>query len=447
MIQLWVFGLCVHNLSVGQLHRLGAITGIPNQPHTKGRGLMAGLVALAKHTTTAARVIAQLVNVWEAWTQPKYRGPFLDQLEQVTDQDFSRVTVLYVCRSTRSPEAPGNEPQLRWRQRDAALAAWERAKDLQDRRHTEWQRVQDEDHKLIYTHAIARLAKIYGNKEHFIHQKANRHQGKQTKQYKKQLIAQRTRPWTAPQHRWTPHRSGHQCGVCGVRVHQALTVQVIEERLQQECPQLSIEEHMPEPPSPHRPMPKKMTRQQVIKQLLQQQHAEPPTPNRHELEETTGYLRCVRCGSNVHKRSNEQAFQAFVDSQCLDQAYTQPHEGHTSHTLWQKGGEVSCTQCGLNLHLDAQRRVILTGAIRKPCKGAGTAGSPPLTEYFIKQSSAATQHTDRPAPPPRLEGSFQGATSSRPTDKADDEPPSAVRPTELLLPADEQNERRRRARH
>ena len=88
---------------------------------------MEGLVALAKHTSTAVRVIAQLVSVWAAWTQPKHRGPYLDQLEQLTHQDFQRVKVLYVSRNTRSPQAPGSEPQLRRRQRDAALAAWERA--------------------------------------------------------------------------------------------------------------------------------------------------------------------------------------------------------------------------------------------------------------------------------------------------------------------------------
>ena len=370
---------------------------------------MEGLVALAKHTTTAVRVIVQLVTVWEAWTQPKHRGPYLDQLEHVTEQDFNRVTVLYVSRNTSSPEAPGSEPQLRRRQRDAALAAWERAKDFQDHKRAEWQRVLDEDNKLIYTHAIARLAKIYSDKERYIHQKPNRHQGKQTKQYKKQLIAKCNKPWTAPYHRWAPHRSGHQCGVCGIRVHQALTVQVIEERLQEECPQLSIEEHLPEPASPHQPLPKKMTRQQVIRQLLQQQQEEAPTPTQRVLEETAGYVRCVKCGSNVHKRSNEQAFQAFVTGQCLDQAYTQPHEGHNSHALWQKGGTVSCAQCGLSLHLDAQQRVILTAAIRRPCKGAAKAGTPPLTDYFTRQTSTATQRTAQSfSPSLQAEGSQKG---------------------------------------
>ena len=33
--QLWVFGLCVHVLSTGQLQRLGAITGVPEHPQTK----------------------------------------------------------------------------------------------------------------------------------------------------------------------------------------------------------------------------------------------------------------------------------------------------------------------------------------------------------------------------------------------------------------------------
>ena len=43
--QLWVFGLCVHHMTLGQLQRLGAITGIPSPPHNKTRALLAGLVS------------------------------------------------------------------------------------------------------------------------------------------------------------------------------------------------------------------------------------------------------------------------------------------------------------------------------------------------------------------------------------------------------------------
>ena len=75
--QVWVFGLCVH------------------------QALLAGLVALARHTTTPVSVIVQLTAVWEVWTQPRHRPPFQDLLEQVTAQDFTRVTVVYVCRNTR----------------------------------------------------------------------------------------------------------------------------------------------------------------------------------------------------------------------------------------------------------------------------------------------------------------------------------------------------------
>ena len=134
-----------------------------------------------------------------------------------------------------------------------------------------------------------------------------------------------------------------------------------------------------------------MTRQQVIKQLLQQQEAEKPPPERHEFEETTGDMKCARCGCSVHKRCNEQTFQAFVEGPCLDRAYVLPHEGHASHALWQKGTKVTCAHCGLSLHLDGQNRIILTGAIRKPCKGAAIGGSPPLTEYFRSQPSQANQ--------------------------------------------------------
>lgn len=34
--------------------------------------------------------------------------------------------MLYISKNTRAPEAPGNEPQVRRRQRDAALVAWDK---------------------------------------------------------------------------------------------------------------------------------------------------------------------------------------------------------------------------------------------------------------------------------------------------------------------------------
>lgn len=50
---------------------------------------------------------------------------------------------------------------------------------------------------------------------------------------------------------------------------------------------------------------------------------------------------------------------------------------------------MSCKKCGLTRHLDGQHRVILTGAIRKSCKGAAISGSPPLPELFRQQAQKA----------------------------------------------------------
>ena len=80
------------------------------------------------------RVIVQLASVWEIWTHQRKQAPFQDILEQITEEDLARVTVLYVSRNTKTPEAQGNEPQLRRRQRDAALVACERANALHDKR-------------------------------------------------------------------------------------------------------------------------------------------------------------------------------------------------------------------------------------------------------------------------------------------------------------------------
>ena len=169
--QVWFFGLCVHAMSLGQLQRLGALTGIPSNPQNKTRALLAGLVALAKHTSTYVKVIVQVVAVCEARTHVRHRQLYMDPFEGLTDQDLQRVTVLYVSRNTRTP---GSGPHLKRRQRDAALVAWERANAMHDRRTTEWQQVLDQDHTEIYKHAAARLAKVYAAKDHYIHQKATR---------------------------------------------------------------------------------------------------------------------------------------------------------------------------------------------------------------------------------------------------------------------------------
>ena len=181
---LGLWPLCPHPQQMGQLKRLGAITSIPTGDQTKARALVAGLVALAKHTTAPVKVIVQVASVWAAWQTHHRYQPFPDLLEDLTIEDTQRVTVLYVSRNTRTPEAPGNEPQLRRRQRDAALVAWERANNLHDKRQTERQKTVDQDNTMIYKRAIQRLVKIYEDKEHYIHDKAPRptRQADQTKE-------------------------------------------------------------------------------------------------------------------------------------------------------------------------------------------------------------------------------------------------------------------------
>lgn len=253
---LWIFGLCAHTMALGQLRRLGTITGVTPGAQSKVRALLAGLVVLARHTADPVKVIVQLATVWEAWHQPKHRTPFQDILDEVPPQDFNRVTVLYISKNTRTPDAPGNEPQLRRRQRDSALAAWERAKTLFDAKKEEWQETLDQDHKLIYQHAVSRISKIYEDNMHYIHQKAPRHQGKQTKQHKKDLVNLCRKAWTDNHHRWEPHRSGFQCTACGTRMHQGLTAEILETR---HCPQMLIED-LQQPPAMHTaPLPKKPT--------------------------------------------------------------------------------------------------------------------------------------------------------------------------------------------
>ena len=380
--QIWVFGLCLHTQTMGQLKRLGAITGAASGHQSKGRALFAGLVALAKHTTTPAKVIVQLSTVWEAWQKPPHKHPYPDLLAEVTPQDRQRITVLYISKNTRTPDAPGNEPQLRRRQRDAALTAWERADALHDRRQTSWQTTLDRDHKAIYLQAAQRLEKIFQDKQHYLHTKADRQPGKQTKQRKKELIHQCTKPWQENHHRWAPQRSGYACTTCGTRMHQGLTTQQLEDRLGEPCNQQLAEQACPEPGPEASGPTKKLTRAQVIRNLLNDQTNKDPAPHEHHFEETTGYLKCTKCGTSVHKRVNEQAFKDYLSGPCLDCPFEGEHKGHPSHKLWQKGQKISCTGCGLQLHLDSNRRIITSTTFLKECRGAGTQGSPPIHAFF-----------------------------------------------------------------
>ena len=138
--QTWVFALCVHTFSLGTLLRKGAITGMAPGPQTKARALFQGLITLAQHVLTPINVIVQLGSVWEAWTNPRKRKGFEDLAKGFDEHLFNRITPLYIHKNQRTPDAPGSEPHLRRRQRDAALAAYERASTLYDQ-HANMQRI------------------------------------------------------------------------------------------------------------------------------------------------------------------------------------------------------------------------------------------------------------------------------------------------------------------
>ena len=157
----------------------------------------------------------------------------------------------------------------------------------------------------------------------------------------------------------------------------------MEERLSQDCPQLSLEEAAIDQHSPTKGMPKKLTRAQVIRNLLETQAGQAPTAA------NTFWKKRKATSNAIDKRTSETAFTTFLDSECSDLAFEDNHPGHASHQLWQKGEKLTCKLCGLQLHLDGQKRIIQTAAFRKECKGAGLKGSPPLQEIFRRQTTLA----------------------------------------------------------
>ena len=248
-------------LNLCPLHPWLLITGMARGAQSKARAIFQGLLTLAQFIQTPTRVIVQVCSVWEAWTNPGRRNGFHDLAQGQPAEYFTLITPLYIHKNHKTPEAPGNEPHLRQRQRDAALAAWERATQIHNPDKEAWQHILDQDHYEIYKHAAERLAKIYEDKEHYLHSKPGRAVAHKTKQRKKALIDQCKQPWQQGKHQWKPHRSGYQCHTCQTRVHQGLTAAMIEERLQEDCAQLTAPTPDPDLPqaerlarNPHEPV-------------------------------------------------------------------------------------------------------------------------------------------------------------------------------------------------
>ena len=180
----------------------------------------------------------------------------------------------------------------------------------------------------------------------------------------------------------------------------------MEERLSQDCPQLSLEEAAIDQHSPTKGMPKKLTRAQVIRNLLETQAGQAPTAA------NTFWKKRKATSNAIDKRTSETAFTTFLDSECSDLAFEDNHPGHASHQLWQKGEKVKCTQCGCQWNLDGEQRIITNQSLTTVCKGAGTKGSPPLSEFFKKKSDSQGQAEADAQQPTEA---HEQAVSTRPT--------------------------------
>ena len=151
-------------------------------------------------------------------------------------------------------------------------------------------------------------------------------------------------------------------------MHQGLTASILESRLQENCPQVLIEDARYTPPTQAEPLAKKT-----------------PGPRLSR----TSYISSNRKPQHqASKRVNEAAFQQF--SQRVDQAYTHNRSGHSTHSLWQKGDRVRCTQCGIQWHLDGEK---------------------PLSEFFKKKSEAGSTADEDHQPPTQDAASHKQANT------------------------------------
>lgn len=114
--------------------------------------------------------------------------------------------------------------------------------------------------------------------------------------------------------------------------------------------------------------------------------------NGHQVPQSISGLRPLDTSNASDAASTPtKAFQHFITSKCIDQAFSQPSQTHPSHCLWQKGEKVPCTNCGCQSNLDGELRIITNQVLTKVCKGAATKGSPPLSEFFKKKGETLSQ--------------------------------------------------------
>ena len=112
-------------------------------------------------TNQSQSALSRTPHLGSAWANPQKGKGFSDLVQGLPEELFSRITPLYIHKNQRTPDAPSSEPHLKQRQRDAALAAWERANAIHDQHAEAWQRTLDQDHLEVYKHAAARLEKIF----------------------------------------------------------------------------------------------------------------------------------------------------------------------------------------------------------------------------------------------------------------------------------------------
>ena len=181
-----------------------------------------------------------------------------------------------------------------------------------------------------------------------------------------------------------------------------------------------LRDQTPEPDIlPEKPVGKKPTRTSVIAGLLQVQQQHSVTPDEHAFQESKGYLKCSKCNLAVRKRANEDTFRSFVEGPCIDAAYRHQHQGHHTHTLWQRGKKIKCKGCGLRSHLDDEERLILTKGLKKECRGMSQS-SPTLDQLFgaqAKSKQSPVGHDTQPAPETPPGQSTAAASLSPPAPK------------------------------
>ena len=356
--------------------RQGAVTCVLPGTQSESRAWFLGLILTSVYTMHERKVLIPNVKAFEAWKEGKHHDTFWD-LKQEWDQSNSRVQALY----TSKKQLKKNKEQMQaWEKRakDAQKVVDEEMNHHREPEVEEYLHNRDRRVEPIYRAAVQRIRALLEDKEHFMHKKA-KETGKVKRQQgrlkKRELLQKLPQADEAGGHRWQEQKGIMKCRACNRVANMHTAYKQLQQLYEEECTEAGDER-------PEVRGGKQETRDVQIQRLLQDQEGR---QEGHQWQVKGEYIRCEKCGAYAMKRCKGVDFDKLVQSECINREYEPPAgwKGHSSHSLWQKGNQVTCKSCQSKARKN-EGVFEATEKLKKACS-SGTNGQQRLDALFQRK--------------------------------------------------------------